>query len=87
MSTIQCSNEADLLCQINQDLPSNVRRRYNELIDKGQDFSLTEPEYTELLKLTDQEEQMQAQRIVALAALANLRQVSLSDLMISLGIP
>ena len=86
MSTIQSLNEADLLLQINRDIPTDIRLRNNELIGKRQSETLTEAEYAELLKLSDQIELMQVQRITALVALAQLRQISLSDLMIALGI-
>ena len=47
---------------------------------------MTCTEYGELLQLTDQVEKLEAERVVALADLARLRQVSLSELLAQLGI-
>ena len=78
--------EADLLLQINRDIPPDKRLRYSELIVKRQAENLTSAEYTELINLTNQVEQREAERVTALAALARLRQISLPDLMTALGI-
>jgi hypothetical protein len=85
MST-QPSNEADLLRQINRDISPDVLSRYNELFGKRQAETLTPAEYTELLTLTNQVEQREAERVSALAELAKLRQISLSELMTALSI-
>lgn len=79
--------EADLLRQINQGLPDQLRARYNELIQKRQDRTLTPEEHMELLRLTDQAEMLEASRAQALVQLAQLRQKPLAAVLSDLGIP
>ena len=86
MSTIQNPNEADLLLQINREVPSDMSRRYDKLIWKRRSETLTLAEQNELLNLTDQVEQLQLEQVSALASLARLRQISLSELMTLLEI-
>jgi uncharacterized coiled-coil DUF342 family protein len=78
--------ETDLLQQINQGLPSDVRTRYDELNTKLHEETLTPAEHEELLKLIDQIEQADVERLRHLIALAQLRQVSVDTLMDQLGI-
>lgn len=78
--------EAELLLKINQGLPLEVQKRYDELVAKRRAESLTPDEYDELLRLTDQIENLEARRIEYLAELARLRQTSLTELMEDLGI-
>ncbi|ACK68384.1 conserved hypothetical protein (plasmid) [Rippkaea orientalis PCC 8801] len=80
------TDETELLLKINQGLSSDIQTRYQLLIQKRNDETLTEPEYQELLQLTDKVELHQAQRLNYLAQLAQLRQISLTDLMTQLGI-
>ncbi len=78
--------ETELLLSINEGVSSDVRRRYDELIQKRDAESLTEAEHAQLLELTDQVELIQAKRIGCLAELAQLRGTTLGDLMRNLGI-
>lgn len=78
--------ETELLLKINQGIPSNTQKYYNELIAKREAKNLTKNEYRELLDLTEQIEKLQAQRIEYLAQLARLRGILLIDLMKNLGI-
>ena len=78
--------ETELLMKINNGLPTDVRARYWVLIGKRQEESLTEEEYEELLRLSDQTEQLQVERLEALIELAQLRGTTLDALMDSLGI-
>ena len=78
--------EAVLLQKINQGIPLNLNDKYKKLIVKRQAENLTQEEYKELLLLSDKVEKIEAQRVENLAKLAKLRQVSISDLMNSLGI-
>ena len=80
------SEEALLLTQINQGIPSELRAAYQELRAKHEAETLTEEEYERLIGLSNQIEQVGAQRLEALAQLAQWRQVSLPTLMESLGI-
>ena len=79
-------DEARLLLKINQGLSPEVQKRYDELIAKRWSESLTTDEYDELLRLTDQIENLEARRMEYLAELARLRQTSLTKLMENLGI-
>jgi hypothetical protein len=78
--------EAELLLKINQGVPPDVQKRYDELITKRQAEILTPDEYNELLRLTDQIENLEARRMEYLAELARLRKTSLTALMETLGI-
>jgi hypothetical protein len=78
--------EAELLLKIHEGLPEETRARYYALIDKRDDETLTPEEYKELLRLTDEAEAWNVRWIEALTELAQLRQLSLRDLMDSLGI-
>jgi len=78
--------EAELLLKINQGVPPEVQKRYDELVAKRQGETLTPDEHNELLRLTSQIENLQARRMEHLAELARLRKTSLTALMESLGI-
>jgi hypothetical protein len=78
--------EAELLLKINQGLAPELHMRYAELIGKRREERLTPQEYQELLALTAQVEGFEAQRVTALAELAQLRQTSLQALMDALHI-
>ncbi len=79
--------ESELLTRINEGVPGPVQHRYSELIARRQDETLTTDEYDELLRLTDEVERLEGDRLAALVQLANERAVSLSALMEDLGIP
>ena len=78
--------DSELLLKINRNLDENIQKRYQLLINKREDKSLSENEYQELLDLTDQVEKHQAERLKYLAELSILRGCSLSDLINKLGI-
>ncbi len=78
--------EARLLMKINQGIPVHLRDRYQILHQKRQAETLTDAEYNTLIQLSNQIEQIGSQRLEALASLAQLRQVTLLDLMETLGI-
>jgi hypothetical protein len=78
--------EAQLLLNINQGIPADLRAHYQILCQKRDAETLTDVEYETLIQLSNQIEQIGAQRLEALASLAQLRQVSLLDLMGTLGI-
>ena len=80
------SREAELLAKINQGLPERLMARYHSLIDKRRAGTIDTDEYEELLRLTDEVEALNVQRIETLADLARLRGTSLPDLMKQLGI-
>lgn len=80
------SSESDLLQKINQGLPSDTQRRYDELREKLRSEDLSPEEHGELLELVDVVEQAHADRLQHLIALSQLRQVSLDELMKQLDI-
>lgn len=73
--------EAILLKQIKAIIPASVIRRLKELQTKRYDNTLSEKEQEEMLLITDFIEEKSAERVVLLAALAKIRQVTLPDLM------
>lgn len=79
-------SEAELVAQIQQPLPSDIGQRYRELREKLRAEALTAGEHQELLTLTDTVEQADADRLHRLITLAQMRQVSLPDLMQQLGL-
>lgn len=78
--------ESELLLKINQGVPADLQRRYDELIAKRDAATLTEDEYKELLELTNQVEMLDARRVELLIELAHIRQKPLRLLMQELGI-
>ncbi len=78
--------EAQSIMKINQGLPAEVQKRYDELVDKRRDESLSSEEYDELLHLTNQIENLEVRRMQYLSELARYRKVSLTELMEDLGI-
>ena len=81
------SNEAKLLFRVYRSLSPEIQRRWNELIEKRDEESLTPSEYEELLKLTEDVEGLNVQRLEALAQLAIDRGVDLRTVMRQLNIP
>ncbi|OCQ91081.1 hypothetical protein BCD67_21910 [Oscillatoriales cyanobacterium USR001] len=79
-------NESELLIKINQDLPQELRHLYQTLIEKRNQEHLTEPEYQQLLELTEEVEKYQAQRLEYLTQLAQIRQLSLTNLIAQMGL-
>jgi ERCC4-type nuclease len=78
--------EAQLLQKINQGIDPEIRTQYQTLRAKKEAETLTEAEYNTLIQLSNIIEQFGAQRLEALANLAQLRACSLSELMKTLGI-
>jgi hypothetical protein len=79
--------EANLLLKINQSAPTpEMQARSLALVAKRQAETLTPDEYEELLRLTEDFEVLNAQRLEALVALARLRGVALPVLLHDLGI-
>ncbi len=79
-------SESELLLKINQGLPEKFKRRYDELIEKRRAETLSQKEYKELLRMTQETEKFEAQRVECLAQLAKTRKTTLSVLMKSLGL-
>lgn len=78
--------ESELLLQINQPIPPDLQRRYDELLARRDERTLLPEEHQELLRLTDQVETLEAERVGRLIELAKLRQTSLDEVMEQLGL-
>lgn len=78
--------EATLLQKINQSLSQIQWQRYRDLISKRQAESLTSEEQAELIALSDQLEEANAERITYVAQLATLRKTTVPALMKELGL-
>ena len=79
--------ESKLLLKINQPVPANVQLRYDELLARRDARTLSTDEQQELLRLTDEVELLEAERMKRLIELAQLRQVSLDEVFKQLGLP
>ncbi len=78
--------ETELLLKINEGVPDEIHRRYKALNAKRRANTLQAGEHEELLRLVQQVEQIQVERVECLVELAQLRDVGLTALMQSLGI-
>jgi hypothetical protein len=78
--------QANLLRQINLNLPEPERERLRELQDKRIAEELSPDEYAELAVLTDKLEELHAQRMDAISKLADVRGVSLKEMLAQLNI-
>lgn len=79
-------DEEKFLEVIHRSLPCGLQIRWDELIGKRDDHSLTDSEYDELLQLTNQVEGFNVERIEALSALAQLRGLDLRSMMRTLNL-
>ena len=80
------AEEARLLNQINRGLSAEDLDRYRELIRRRQEETISPEEFRQLDDLTRQMEALQTQRLESLARLAQLRQMSLTNLLTRLEI-
>jgi hypothetical protein len=85
-ATALSAAESALLARVNQGLPVALRDRIGFLRAKREEDSITDAEYEELTRLTDQTEERHANRMAALGELAKRRGVGLAALMDQLGI-
>lgn len=80
------ARESTLLQKIGEGLPDNIQHRYDDLQRKLLAAQLTDDEHEELLNLIDIAEQADADRLQALIELAQLRAVTLDQVINQLGI-
>jgi len=73
--------ESTLLKKINKPIPAEIQKRYDLLIVKRDDHTLSDEEYSELLELTNYTEQHTVERLKLLMELSKVRNVSLDDLL------
>jgi len=74
------NDQSLLLQQITQCIPDQLQDRYNFLISKRQDNTITDQEYQELINLGEHIEAIDVKRLENLTELAKLRQTSLKEL-------
>lgn len=79
-------DEANLLYKINTLFNAEKRQRYNELYAKFQNENISDKEHKELLKLSDEFEILNAERLKYIGELAALRGHSLETVIKDLGI-
>ncbi len=79
--------ENTLLETIHQSLLPELQARWDELIRKRDEASLTSAEYDELLELTEQVEDLNVQRMTALSTLAQSRGLDMRSMMRELNLP
>ncbi len=79
-------DETRLLLLINEGVPAALTDRVQSLLAKRDDGTLTPYENDELLDLADNVERRGVERLKALTELAEVRGVSLTELMRSLGV-
>lgn len=80
-------SETELVEKAHESLPASLWQEYDGLKAKFKKETLTEDEYSRLLELSDQIEIQNAQRVGYLVALAQRRQMTLDEVMKSVGIP
>ncbi|MBK6619772.1 MAG: hypothetical protein IPG32_02405 [Saprospirales bacterium] len=80
------SKEVELLKKVDLKISEKTWNRYHALIAKRDANTLTKKEHGELLEIVNQIELANAERFKFLVELAQLRKVSLDDLMKTLGI-
>jgi len=83
---ILSADESRLLLAINQAISVELQERYHYLLMQRDANALTSEEYSELITLGDRIENLEAERLGNLLQLAQLRQTSLDQLMIDLGL-
>lgn len=76
--------EAELLKKINSVIPATVKRRQKELYTALQDNTISTKEHEELILLNDKLEEKAAERILLLGVLANLKGISIQQLVANL---
>lgn len=82
----QQEKEWPLIYQIYTLVPPNVQSRYEELVPKLENSTITDEERQEFLLLNDKMEEYSADRLELLMDLATLRKVSVQEVMQQLGL-
>ena len=78
--------EFELLTKINKGIPADLQNRYDDLINKRRGLTISQVEYDELLRLTEQIEELDVRRVEYMAELARWRKTTVPALMKDLGI-
>ena len=80
------AEETALLQEINQGLPSEIWRRYDELKARRDEAELTPAEHREIIAISDRIEDMNVHRMESVLELARLRKVTVESLVKDLGL-
>jgi hypothetical protein len=75
------------LRQVDRNLSPEIQQRWDELLEKRDDASLTTLEHEKLLQLNEVIEDLNLQRMTALSQLAQARGVDLRTMMQQLNLP
>ncbi len=86
LPTILSRRETELLHFINMPPPTDIQERYDLLVEKSMMEKLTDPELLELQELTTYMENLSVKRLGYLIELAQVRSISLDELMEQLEI-
>lgn len=78
--------ETAIVKRVNQAFAPEVMKRYQELIARREERTISSEELAELVRLSDSAEQLAADRATALVELSQIRRVSIDDLVNELGI-
>ncbi len=73
--------ESQLLMKINKAIPATLQKRYEDLLIKNREETITPIEHEELLKVIDKVEIRNTERLENLIELSRIRNVSLDILM------
>lgn len=73
--------ESQLLMKINKAIPTTLQKRYEDLLIKNREETITPLEHDELLKIIDKVEIKNAERLENLIELSRIRNISLDALM------
>lgn len=83
----QANREIRLLKKVNDTVLSDVERaRFNELIEKRRNESISKDELSELIALTEKSEELNVKRLKYTVEIANIRNKSLREVMKELEI-
>lgn len=80
------AKERDLLQIINGGFSPEEQERWDELVVKLEDRTLTRAERKELIRMTEEVEQFAVERLEALIQLAKLRKTTVDNLMDEMGL-
>lgn len=84
--SVLSEQETTLLLKINHALPEELHQEFIALRDRRNNDIITDTEYERLTEVSDRIEELAAERAGELVELANLRQMSLMQVMDDLGI-
>jgi translation initiation factor RLI1 len=85
-SNKKASKKAEFIAIAQRNFTETEQRHFDELIQKRQEYTITDEELVELIEMTDYSEQLSVERVKALAKLAELTNKSVDDLMVELNV-